>query len=209
MKKAVITGDIIQSKRIVNKPVFLEKLTHIFNETEAKFKFDNPFEIFRGDSFQAVLKHPKYALRVALIVQSGLIAHSSENEKWQTRVAVGIGKISFENQDVKLANGTAFELSGQALDAMKNKPVKLIISTDNQKKNSLLTTFNRLLETITDRWTKNAAEVVYYSLLFNFTQKELAQKLGVSQSAVQQRLTSAHYDAVNHYIEYYETEIYR
>lgn len=209
MQKVVITGDIIHSKLIADKQNLLENLKIIFNETEAKFKFDNPFELFRGDSFQAVLKQPKYSLRVALIVQSGLIAHSPTKEKWQTRVAIGIGNISYENQDVKLANGTAFELSGQALDAMKNKPIKLVISTDNNKKNSLLLTFNRLLETITYRWTKNAAAVVYYSLLYGFTQKELAQKLGVSQSAVQQRLTSANYDAVNHYIQYYETEIYK
>jgi transcriptional regulator with XRE-family HTH domain len=49
--------------------------------------------------------------------------------------------------------------------------------------------------------------VVYRTLLFGETQKQIAKKLGVSQSAIQQRLAAADFDAIITYIRYFENNL--
>lgn len=205
--RAVLTGDIINSKEINDKSHLISVLKEIFIDNQNLFSFQNPFEIFRGDSFQAILKKPNDALRVCLLIKSGLIAKSPENQLWDARISIGISTVDFTNIDVKIANGKAFELSGEGLDAIKQKDVGLAILTDRKQLNSTLETINTLTDTILKRWRKNAAEVVYLSLLYKFTQKEIALKLNISQSAVQQRFASAHFDAVYSYIRYFENEL--
>jgi len=64
--RAVLTGDIINSKDINDKSRIINVLKDIFIDYENIFFFQNPFELFRGDSFQAILKKPNDALRVCL-----------------------------------------------------------------------------------------------------------------------------------------------
>ncbi len=202
--RAVLTGDIINSRQIQNKDHLINVLHSIFYEIESRFSPENPFEIFRGDSFQVLFKKPTSSLRVALLIKSGLMSQSNENQMYDARISIGIGSVAFPQNNVKIANGIAFELSGMNLDLMKEKGRGIAINSSQSKNNSTLETMNVLLDALLSKWTKNAAEVVYLSLLFGFTQSEIAEKLHISQSAVQQRLASAQYDAIYTYIRYFE-----
>jgi len=202
--RAVLTGDIINSRQIQNKDHLINVLHSIFHEIESRFSPENPFEIFRGDSFQVLFKKPTSSLRVALLIKSGLMSQSNENQMYDARISIGIGSVAFPQNNVKIANGIAFELSGMNLDLMKEKGRGIAINSSQSKNNSTLETMNVLLDALLSKWTKNAAEVVYLSLLFGFTQSEIAEKLHISQSAVQQRLASAQYDAIYTYIRYFE-----
>ncbi|MCC7521974.1 MAG: hypothetical protein IT220_10105 [Flavobacteriaceae bacterium] len=202
--RAVLTGDIINSRQIQNKDHLINVLHSIFHDIESRFSPENPFEIFRGDSFQVLFKKPTSSLRVALLIKSGLMSQSNENQIYDARISIGIGSVAFPQNNVKIANGIAFELSGMNLDLMKEKGRGIAINSSQSKNNSTLETMNVLLDALLSKWTKNAAEVVYLSLLFGFTQSEIAEKLHISQSAVQQRLASAQYDAIYTYIRYFE-----
>jgi predicted XRE-type DNA-binding protein len=202
--RAVLTGDIINSRQIQNKDHLINVLHSIFYDIESRFSPENPFEIFRGDSFQVLFKKPTSSLRVALLIKSGLMSQSNENQMYDARISIGIGSVAFPQNNVKIANGIAFELSGINLDLMKEKGRGIAIKSSQSKNNNTLETMNVLLDAIISKWTKNAAEVVYLSLLHGFTQSEIAEKLHISQSAVQQRLASAQYDAIYTYIRYFE-----
>ena len=202
--RAVLTGDIINSRQIQNKDHLINVLHDIFQDIESRFSPENPFEIFRGDSFQVLFKKPSSSLRVALLIKSGLMSQSNENQMYDARISIGIGSVAFPQNNVKIANGIAFELSGMNLDLMKEKGRGIAIKSSQSKNNNTLETMNVLLDAIISKWTKNAAEVVYLSLLHGFTQSEIAEKLHISQSAVQQRLASAQYEAIYTYIRYFE-----
>jgi len=201
---AVITGDIIDSKGIENKEHLINSLNIIFQKLESSFKFQYPFEIFRGDSLQAVMKQPKFTLRVLYLLKSGLISKSSDNQIYNIRLSAGIGNVNFLQNDIKISNGVAFELSGTALDNMKFFGKTIAITTENQKRNDMFLIMNQLSEELIQKWSKQAAEAVYLSLLNDHKQKEIAQILNISQSAVQQRLSAAHYDAIINYIRFFE-----
>lgn len=204
---AVITGDIINSRQILDKDLLFSVLKEVFKVVEQKFDSLIPFEIYRGDSFQGVLKQPKDALRVMLLIKNGLHYLSKKNS-FKVRMSAGIGRIDYLNvDDVKVSNGKAFERSGIALDRMKKSGEVLAISTNSTSIDKTLSVMNAFTTAISERWTTNATEVIYLSLSDNMTQEAIAKQLGKSQSAIQQRLSAAHYEALRQYVDYFETQI--
>ncbi len=205
-KKAVITGDIVQSRTIKDKAHLVHVLNEVFSELSHFFTFDNVFEIYRGDSFQALLTRPEEALRVAFLIRLGLKKNMLKMDL-DARLGIGVGEVSFRNSSIKVSNGEAFELSGLSLDAISKTKKRIQIRTTDMKINEQLDLCNRLVEAIVRRWSKKTAEVVYRYLLYNETQSEIAKQIGVSQSAVQQRLSASDFDAVLRFIVYYEQNL--
>jgi hypothetical protein len=203
-KVIVLTGDVIKSRKIRNKELLVQTLDTIFGELTTHFEFNIPFEIYRGDSFQAVIKN-QFALRIALLIRLGLRKELQTSEIWDARIGIGIGEVDYLKETTGISNGKAFELSGEALENIKKNTGRICLRTDDKPINQQFDTLNILADAITNRWSKNVAEVGYRSLLFNETQKEIAQKLNISQSAVQQRFANADFDAINTYIRYFES----
>ncbi len=73
---AVITGDVTGSSRIPanDRSNFLDHLKGLFQTIGDTWPglLRTPFQIYRGDGFQAALSDPRLALRVALVIRSGL-----------------------------------------------------------------------------------------------------------------------------------------
>jgi len=205
--KAVITGDIINSRKIADKELLMSVLQNLFIEINTRFSFQNQFEIYRGDSFQTLLENPKQALRIALLLRLGLRKQSPDAVIWDARIGVGIGAVNYLNEDIKISNGEAFELSGTSLDTMKKSDQRIQIQVSDSDLNAQLKILNTLADAIVNRWSINASEVIYRQLLFGETQSQIAQKLNISQSAVHQRFANANFDAINTYISYFEQHI--
>ena len=117
---AVITGDIVGSTKLS-----VAALTHVrvtVGETIRSFASRNPEvvsnrpEFFSGDSWQVLLKEPRAALRLALLVQARLVAVSDV----ETRAAIGIGSVARLEKNLATSTGEAFTLSGRALEAITN-----------------------------------------------------------------------------------------
>jgi len=201
---AVITGDIINSRKITDKELLVTTLQNLFIEISSQYSFQNQFEIYRGDSFQALLKNPKYSLRIALLIRLGLRKDAPKEEAWDARIGVGIGSVNYLQKNIKISNGEAFELSGKGLDEMKKSINRIQIQSVDDNLNTQLKILNILADTIVNRWSKNASEAIYRQVLYGETQKDIAQKLSISQSAVQQRFANANFEAINTYISYFE-----
>ena len=75
------------------------------------------FSSFRGDGWQFVGPDPRYMLRAALFLRARL---GMLGRAFDTRVSIGVGSGWLcENEDLNLASGPAFELSGKGLDEDK------------------------------------------------------------------------------------------
>lgn len=206
--KSVITGDIINSRNISVKPLFINSLQNILSDINEVYQAENPFEIYRGDSFQSLYPKPTFSLRIALLIRSGLLKESPKSETWDARISIGLGEVNFQDKDIKISNGDAFERSGITLDRMKNEDRFLSVISGDESFDKQLQTLNTLTDAIISRWSKKSAEVIYLTLLKDYTQEKIAQVLGISQSAVQQRLAAANSKAINAYIRYFENTLF-
>lgn len=216
MKKtiAVITGDLVRSRRISQKdiPRVIQRLEDIFAELNRNLlNGEAAFDIFRGDSFQVAMGRPERALLAAIIIRAGLRSFKPSDTTrlvlhayTDARIAIGLGGVkhwggSSDNSHyndylrwkkikVSESHGQAFELSGFLLDRMKKKGMRLGISTPWKVVNQEFQVESMLADALINQWTPHTSDAVYRHLLYRKTQTELAENLGISQPAIHKRL---------------------
>lgn len=212
---AVLTGDIIGSRKVVNTTKLIASLKQVFTDIESETKIKFKEEIFRGDSFQIVLSDSENALLLAVLIRVGLRAKTVVDSKtssipihklWDARIAIGIGEGSVKTKIIE-SNGEAFQLSGLEFDKLKKAHEKLNILTVWEDSNEHFNVIVKLLDVIIDKWTKLTSEVVYEYLLTGSTQSEMAKILKVSQPAIHKRLSIANIDVIEKSIKYINAEI--
>jgi len=205
---AVLTGDLVDYSKLEAKErtEYVNNLREILSELRSK---NLVFEIFRGDSFQAVLPSSRDALKVALIIRSYVISRkfdSGRKIKPDVKIAIGIGNIeNYNERNISSCDGEAFRNSGPSLDRMDKKRQRLFIKTNWPILNRELKTECALLDAITARWTSIQAETIYNTLLGK-KQSDIAELFNISQSNVSLRLNAANFDAITVMMKRY-TEI--
>jgi len=193
---AIITGDIINSVEHPSSewiPILKDYFTR-FGPSPMNW------EIYRGDEFQLKVNQTN-ALLVA--VQIKALLKSIKNI--DVRMAIGIGLETYMGSGVSESNGPAYQRSGRQLEYIKENKVNLSIATGKSAYDRTLNLMLRLALDFMDNWSVVSAEIV--SMVLDnpdASQKEIAQKLGIKQSAVSQRLKRARMDLLTDVLEYYE-----
>jgi hypothetical protein len=205
---AVITGDLAASSAIDKD--FHEALHAI--ASDIKEQYDGfLFEVFRGDSFQALVRQPEDALLLSIIIRAGLRRQSrssSVNDAWDARISIGIGQAEIKN-NVKLGEmtGEAFIRSGQSLDRMKKEGNRLKITTGDEQADKEFGAGCPLADAIINRWTTSQSEAIYLYLLQKKTQKEIGRELNATQRAISKRLESANLQSMTKFFNRYREVI--
>lgn len=218
MKKAVITGDIVQSTKMdaLRRKKLMEEVDFALKIWSTDYNMH--YEIYRGDSFQCLLESPFHALRVTLLIKTfikSLYSNEANELKlarktamlypvwlFDTRIALGIGEGEDETESLGKANGEAFLLSGRKLDQLKASKQSIGISV-NDAYNSELETECTLLDFILARNSALQCEVINLKLL-GYTEIEIAKKLGIAQSAVNQRSNNGGWIAIQSLVQRFE-----
>ncbi len=208
MKAGIITSDIIQSTAI--SPAERERL---YKEIKAALKiigrqYPLKSEWYRGDAFQIKTVHVQYSCRVALLVK--LFIRSVEKKEkgrgtpkiYDVRMALGIGATEPGRDTLALSNGEAFQLSGRTLDTLKTARYNFAIASADAHKDALYIE-SQLLDAVINSTTAAQCRVLYYKLL-GFIEDDIAKKLGVSQSTVNQHANAANWSVIAAYLEYFE-----
>lgn len=212
---AVLTGDIVASRKVTNIDELIDSLKQVFADIKAHKGIEFDVEIFRGDSFQAVILNPRDALLFAVLVRIGLKSKTILKLKvnsipihklWDARISIGIGKGVVKPKIIE-SNGEAFQLSGLEFDKLKNERSKLNILTVWEIDNNYFNIIVKLLDITIDKWTKQMSEVVYEYLLKGGTQSEIAKRLNISQPAVHKRMASANIDVIDKTINFISSQI--
>ena len=195
---AVLTGDLVNYSGLEENER-TEYVIHLWNVLQELEEDKINFEIFRGDSFQAVLPSSRDALKVALKIRTYIMSrtfHSDKKIKPDVRIAIGIGRINnYDKENIGSCDGEAFRNSGPELDKMDKKKQRLTIKAGWSGFNKELKVECALLDVIISGWTPLKAEAIYQALLGK-KQKDIAASLGISQSNVSARLNSANFEAV-------------
>lgn len=209
---ATISADIVRSTSLETKDLIcLRKgLRSLLDDIEK----DYPgfwARIVRGDSIECVVPNYRYALRIAVLIklyikiQAGGFDCHDYLQRYGIRYSIGIADISYENRSEDIINGSAIYISGRNLDEISRKDIYTAIEIDDAPMviNNMLDSYVALLNNVMDTYSAKQAQVVFYKL-FGYKEKEISQRLGISQAAVNIRSTSAQWGLVNTAIKNFE-----
>ena len=117
--RAVITADMVNSTQFSREEstAWLEELLAILHQNQV-FKWALKPEIYRGDSFQAVLRNPDEAMRMAVLARACMRKHAPNADM---RVAIGIGHTEQLTDRPGTSDGEAFRLSGHLADTIRQQ----------------------------------------------------------------------------------------
>ena len=188
--KAVITADIVNSTKIeeAHRYLLVNELDNIIQDLKRLSSLR--CEMYRGDSFQVLVDDVKYCLEIAVLIRLGLKkSNLLKNGKLDARMAIGVGDVSYEHEQVILSDGEAFRLSGRTFDKLNKR--RLLIATNindvDESLNVMLAFINEFLEGLS--YTQSI--YLYDSLLYNMSQMELANVYHTSQPNIAKHLKSA------------------
>lgn len=208
----VLTGDIVYSRKLADKADWLARLKEIFGylaERQGAGEQGLRWEIFRGDSFQAVWQAPEELLFAALLIRTGLRALPQFFEQGlDVRMGIGIGSESFEAASVKESDGEAYQLSGQMLDALGRGRQRIAMRSGWEDLNKTLEATLPLVEALMEDWSQPLHEIAYYRLRYpNMTQQALAEKLAITQPSINWRLNKSRIDLILAYEIFFRNRV--
>jgi hypothetical protein len=195
----ILTGDITGFTYIksVQRSTLISELRTLITSW-----VDNPAhaEVFRGDSFQLLLKDFPDILKRSLQMRCWLKSKSTKQKSiLDAKIAIGIGEIAYFNQRILDADGEAFHLSGRTLDTMKSSGLRIM--TSKKELNEQLEIITMLMDAIMANWTSGQAQALFM-VLENKTQVQIAEELKIAQSAVNNRLKLAQWKEIDKTINY-------
>lgn len=191
---AIITGDIIASRKLVNQERWLFPLKNLlatWGNSPKDWKLD------RGDFFQIEIANIEEALKKALEIKALIknvepIDENKKNSTIDVRLAIGIGEKTYAGESISESNGSAFINSGEKFDVLKKENVTFGIKTPWQNFDEEINLYLKLAGTFMDKWSVSSAELMQIILNNpNITQEVIGKKLGIQQSGVSRRWNRA------------------
>ena len=210
---ATISADIIRSSSMNTEDLIvlrkeLRGLFHDFEDDYSGFWA----RIVRGDSIECVVAKYNDALRIAILIKlyvkmrvSGFEC-SEMLQRYGIRFSIGVADIKYADKEEDIINGPAIYMSGRNLDEISRKEnIMTAFEIDQVPKtlSNLLDSYVAMVSGLIDSYSAKQAEVVFLKLL-GFKEKEISEKVGISQSSVNTRATNAHWGLLNTAIKDFE-----
>lgn len=201
--KGVITGDIVGSTNIKLewRETLLDSIQKVVDELAILSSLK--IEFFRGDSFQLIVDKPEEALKVAVLLRAGLKSRTPQGSQklWDARMALGVGSISYTSDKIVVSDGEAFQFSGRELDEIGKR--RLIVKTRWEEVNDELKISTAFADDIISDWSISQAQVVYLTLLYQTSQKEIALKINKTAQNISKLLGAAKENLIRAYLDRY------
>ncbi len=196
---AVIKGDIIASRMLINQEKWLQPLKTLFDNWG---NMPEQWELVWGDSFQVEIENPEIALQKALEIKSLIkkIEPEETNRKISiidVRMSIGIGDKTFTGKRISESNGPAFINAGEKFKKLKKEKTNLAIQSPWATFDDEINLYLKLAGTFMDNWSISSAELIEIVLKKpNTTQKKIGKKLGIKQNSVSGRWNRAKTDEI-------------
>lgn len=206
---AVITGDIIGSRKLLNQEDWQRPLRQLLVSWG---KEGESWEIFRGDSFQ-IESSPEEALLKAIRIKSKIKAIKSgkfnqRKSPIDVRLSIGIGEKGENSKKIGERTGKAYFYSGEAFEMLKKSPQNILIKSFLENFDRELNLPIRLGLLFMDEWSLSSAEIIELVLEKpGVNQQELGEILGIAQNSVSVRLKRANSEELKAILEYYKWKL--
>lgn len=198
---AAIAGDIVDSTRL--KPKEREAVTDFLARHFSENAGSKAFNLHRGDAFQVVFPAAK-GLRQALYLRARL--KSEFKTPVDARIAIGLGEVSDLHKDPGRSDGTALQLSGRALDALKKEEKQLSVVTGHHLIDLAFEAITELMDFHIRHWSQAQAEALR-GRMEGKTYDQIAAKLNLSRSACFQRIVSSRWPQMQQSLVFYDAII--
>ncbi len=224
MKKAVISGDIISSTSLqIEDRAIVERSLKLLLE-DLKDNFNVYGRLIKGDYIECVVPEAQNALRITLAIKSFVKSipikkkyNNNPNIKlFKThgiRLAIGYGDLDRFDAENGIIDGEAIYLSGRMINESsthgKERVViknTLFFSSANEELNSDFEPLLGLLDTLIGKATFKQSRILYLKLLGN-SEYDIARKLKISQSAVNQHSISVGWNSIEKALVYFNKSI--
>ncbi|ADV47401.1 hypothetical protein Celal_0043 [Cellulophaga algicola DSM 14237] len=193
---AVLTGDIVNSEHYEASEWMVVLKKHLSKIGDAPQDWD----IFRGDEFQLKVSVAD-ALKIAILTKAKI----KTIKGLDVRMGIGLGEETFVGTKISESNGSAYHFSGRIFETLKEQKIKLALAAADEKLEKILNLILKLALDFMDDWSVVSAEIVTISLENpNLQQQEIADQLGIKQSAVSQRQKRARLDLVLEVLTFYK-----
>lgn len=199
---AVITGDIIASRLVLDQDKWLVPLKSLFNNWGIRSK---DWELERGDFFQVEVNNPLDALKKALQIKALI----KKVEPLDVRMAIGIGQKTYTGESISESNGEAFIYSGEKFDSLDKENITLGIKTTWEEFDEEMNLYLKLAGTFMNKWSVSSAELMEIVLKeANITQDEIGKRLGIKQNSVSGRWNRANVNEILEVEKMFRKKIY-
>jgi hypothetical protein len=161
--------------------------------------------IVRGDSLECVVPDSRDALRIAVLLKLFVKMRaagfdcSEMLQRHGIRFSIAAGDLKYADKDEDIIDGPAIYMSGRNLDEISRKGNRMSIFEVGREPRSLsdvLDSYVALISDLVDSYSAKQAAVVFYKLL-GFKEIEISERLGIYQSSVNMRSTSARWALLN------------
>ncbi len=179
MKKIVLIGDIVSSRKIKNRSLTQQKFEETFKQINKKNKpLISPFTITLGDEFQAV--YEKADLLFYNIWQ--ILQYTSPIK---IRFSIGVGEITtpINKKQAIGMDGPAFYFAREGMEELKETNNLFILKGEGISNSELLNQILFLLSHQINGWKQTRYKIIT-SLYEGISVKEMADRLGITDKAV-------------------------
>lgn len=212
---ASISADIVSSTSLTIQSTielndYIKKILEILES-----QYDGFWgRLVRGDTIECTLSHPEDALEIAILLKSWVKAfkqseysESPRFSKYGLRLAIGIGKMNIVNKELDMMDGEAIYRSGRSLDMLKGRSKYSMTISMSQEQyeeplNIILSLINQLLNNATSRKCRILCERLLLP-----TSNEVAEKMGITVSGVNQTLNEFGWSNIEQAIKFYHKTI--
>lgn len=199
---SVITGDIVKSSKLsLEHHKLLVKVMKNSSKDLSKI-FPNTLkyepELFRGDSWQLLIKQPELALSIAMFYRAYLKS-KMQLSSIDARMAISIGTVDFIESSFGVGN--AYKISGKALDKKGKRKIRFV--SDVIPNSDVIDLLIQNTDYISSKWTSRQSNIVLLALQ-NMDQNAISSKLRISQQAVSKQIDSSGWMIVAENIDYFK-----
>ena len=210
---ATISADIVSSTSLTTRNLI--ELRVRLQDLFQRMADDSPGfwgRIIRGDSIECYVPEYHDALRIAILIKLYVKMVTAEwdcsplLQRYGIRFSIGIGSISYADRREDIIDGPAIYISGRNLDSIsRERDVYSCIEVDrcDMGMNDLLDSYVAMTDNLLNSYSVKQAEVVYYKLR-GYKETQIAEIIGVKQSAVNSRSQLADWNLLGRAVKNFE-----
>ena len=222
MIRATVSADIVRSTSLDEKSIILmQEHLHEYLAVIEKHFPGCWGRVVRGDCLECVLDNAKLALRLALMLKCHVKAFNMKTDmyvnarfgprfffnRYGVRISIGFGDLRTNDRTHGIIDGPAIYNSGRSLDSMSTRMrTNIVVSGGESTIIRMVQTIAALCDIILTRASSRQCEVLYLRML-GMREQEIANKICVTQVAVNALLRRAGWYALEEAIDTFEEVI--
>lgn len=181
-----IIGDMIGSRKLENRSVVQKRFSAALNEVQKRYaqQIVSPLTVTIGDEFQAVLKETSHLFALLYEIEQSLKAVS-------LRYGFGIGTISTAiNHNAAIGmDGPAFHNARTSIEQARKTKTRYGFSCGDSVIDKRINVLLNWIDISTKGWPSEKHTILHLYRQ-RVTQKEIARRVSMSQSAVSQHINT-------------------